>query len=156
MENAKSKKGGRPTSYRPEFAEQARKLCLLGYTDKQLAKHFQVAVSTVSKWKLDYPEFSEALKTSKEVADAEVLNALYQRAIGYQVKTQKVIGKGDSQTVIDVVENHLPDVTAGIYWLNNRQRQKFSRNPDPVQDDDVPSPVKITIQVIDASVLDDE
>ena len=27
----------RPTDYRQEYAEQAHKLCLLGFTDKQLA-----------------------------------------------------------------------------------------------------------------------
>lgn len=32
---------GRPTKYRPEFAEQARKLCLLGATDKELADFFE-------------------------------------------------------------------------------------------------------------------
>ncbi|SDY78195.1 hypothetical protein [Nitrosomonas sp. Nm33] len=39
---------GRPTSYRPEYAEQAYKLCLLGATDKQLAEFFNVVESTIS------------------------------------------------------------------------------------------------------------
>lgn len=52
----------RPTKYQEAYAEQARKLCLLGYTDAELADFFEVSESTINKWKLDYPEFSESLK----------------------------------------------------------------------------------------------
>ena len=31
-------KGGRPTKYKEEYAEQAYKLCLLGATDKELSE----------------------------------------------------------------------------------------------------------------------
>jgi hypothetical protein len=34
---------GRPSLYRDEFAEQARKLCLLGATDRDLAEFFERA-----------------------------------------------------------------------------------------------------------------
>ncbi|MCV5597561.1 hypothetical protein OFN66_28085, partial [Escherichia coli] len=46
------------------YAEQARKLCLLGYTDAELADFFEVSESTINKWKLDYPKFSESIKKS--------------------------------------------------------------------------------------------
>lgn len=52
----------RPTKYQEAYAEQARKLCLLGYTDAELADFFEVSESTINKWKLDYPEFSESIK----------------------------------------------------------------------------------------------
>lgn len=42
---------GRPTLYREEYAEQARKLCLLGTTDAELADFFNVAVDTINEWK---------------------------------------------------------------------------------------------------------
>lgn len=52
----------RPTKYQEAYAEQARKLCLLGYTDAELADFFEVSESTINKWKLDYPKFSESIK----------------------------------------------------------------------------------------------
>ena len=52
----------RPTKYQEAYAEQARKLCLLGYTDAELADFFEVSESTINKWKLDYPEFSKKKK----------------------------------------------------------------------------------------------
>ena len=73
----------RPTKYQEAYAEQARKLCLLGYTDAELADFFEVSESTINKWKLDYPKFSETIKKGKAVADAEVSDRLYQRAMGF-------------------------------------------------------------------------
>ena len=64
----------RPTKYQEAYAEQARKLCLLGYTDAELADFFEVSESPINKWKLDYPEFSESIKKGKAVADAEAVS----------------------------------------------------------------------------------
>jgi len=75
---------GRPTKYKPEYAEQAKKLCHLGATDSQLADFFQVSVSTVSLWKVQHSEFSDALKGAKEEVDAKVEQSLYRRAMGYE------------------------------------------------------------------------
>ena len=74
----------RPTKYQEAYAEQARKLCLLGYTDAELADFFEVSESTINKWKLDYPKFSESIKKGKAVADAEVSDRLYQRAMCHE------------------------------------------------------------------------
>ena len=80
-------------------------LSLLGFTDKQLAAFFEVAESTLNKWKLDFPAFSESLKKGKDVADAKVATSLYNRAIGWK--------------------NAPPDVTACIFWLKNRQKNNW-------------------------------
>jgi hypothetical protein len=61
--------GGRPTSYRPEYAEQARKLCQLGATDAELAQFLEVNRSTIFEWQAAHPEFSDALKIGKSFAD---------------------------------------------------------------------------------------
>jgi uncharacterized protein YjcR len=64
--NALGNKGGRPSKYKPEYAETARKLyAQCGYTDLQLAKWFEVNVDTIYHWKLRHPEFAEALKVGK-------------------------------------------------------------------------------------------
>src|SRR5690349_3100232 len=76
---------GRPSSYRVEFADQAMKLCLLGYTDKELADFFGVCEATVNNWKHDYPAFLESIRQGKDVADAEVAHSLYRKAKGDHV-----------------------------------------------------------------------
>ncbi len=126
-DNAKANKNGRPTKYREEYAEQAYKLCLLGYTDKGLADFFGVAESTINEWKLDHYEFSESLKNGKDIADGEAVHRFYQRVCGYryqETKTTMAIGEGGAQIPVEIVihEKEVPaDVGAGKVWLSNRQ-----------------------------------
>jgi hypothetical protein len=40
------RRAGRPTLYKPEYAEQARKLCQLGATNPNLADFFNVSRRT--------------------------------------------------------------------------------------------------------------
>ena len=116
---------GRPTKYKTEFAEQARKLCVLGATDKQLSDFFEVSESTINKWKLDFPEFSESLKLGKLIADAEVADKLYQRATGYSHPEVKVFNNQGEIVTHECVKHYAPDPTAAIFWLKNRQSDKW-------------------------------
>jgi hypothetical protein len=152
MTDAK-RKTGRDKLFRQEYVETARKLCQLNaYTDQMLADHFGVSRRTLSYWKVEHAEFKEALRLGKELPDAEVLNALYQAATGYESYEERIVnGK-----VVKLTTKHAPNVMAGMYWLNNRQRQNYSRNPDPVQDNTIPAPVAVQINTIDASVPDEQ
>lgn len=111
----------RPSKYQPEYATQAAKLCALGATDSQLADFFEVAVSTISLWKVEHSEFSEALKMAKGEADSKVEQSLYRRAMGYECDEVdiRVIDKEVIQTPIRKV--YPPDTTACIFWLKNRK-----------------------------------
>ncbi len=117
--------GGRPTKYKPEYAKQAYKLSLLGTTDQNLADFFEVALSTISEWKNTFPEFSDALKKGKQVADATVANSLYKRANGYKVKVDKIFQYEGSPVVVPTTEKYPPDTTAAIFWLKNRQPDQW-------------------------------
>ncbi len=115
----------RPTKYDQAYAEQARKLCLLGHTDEELAAFFEVAVSTIYEWKNNHPEFSEAIKKGKEFADADVVTNLYNRAMGYTTTERRDEKTAEGFKEI-VAEKHIPgDTTAMIFWLKNRQRSKW-------------------------------
>jgi hypothetical protein len=63
---------GRPSLYREEFAEQARKLCLLGATDQELAEFFEIDVRTVYAGSARSSNFSQAIARGKIFADAQV------------------------------------------------------------------------------------
>jgi hypothetical protein len=72
----------RKSDYKPEYAEQARKLCLLlGATDVHLANFFETTDRTIRGWKKKHPEFAEAVERGKTIADLEVVNSLYNRAV---------------------------------------------------------------------------
>lgn len=123
---APAKKGGRPSKYRPEFDEQARKLCLLGATDQDLADFFEVSEDTINTWKKVHREFSESIKKGKTLADAEVAMSLFKRATGYiGQKTVTATFEGEI-TDTKVVDDYVgPDTTAGIFWLKNRQSGRW-------------------------------
>lgn len=122
---ATESKGGRPTAYKKEYAEQARKLCLLGHTDAEMAAFFEVSEQTINAWKHAHPAFLESIKKGKEFADADVVSNLFNRAMGYTTKERREERTADGLKKIEA-EKHIPgDVTAMIFWLKNRQRTRW-------------------------------
>jgi len=99
---------------------------LLGATDEELAVFLGVAVSTVNKWKKEKPEFSEAIKEGKSVADAKVAQSLYNRALGYTHKDTKfATHEGKITDTKEYDKHYAPDPTSAIFWLKNRQKDKW-------------------------------
>jgi hypothetical protein len=71
-----------------------------GLTDQQIAHNIGINVKTLYAWKNDYGTICNALKKGKEVVDFAVENALLKKALA-------------------------GDVTAMIFWLKNRRRDKW-------------------------------
>ncbi len=147
--------GGRPTAYKSEYATQVLKLCLLGAKDKEIADFFGVSEQTVNGWKKLFPEFLESIKRGKMEADANVASSLYNRAIGFTKKDcEKVFQFQGNIVRAKVTEYFPPSETAGIFWLKNRQPDKFRdkqtnvlQNPDgsPIVPRDVQYDVKLDL-----------
>jgi hypothetical protein len=123
--NASQRRGRKPT-WRDGNLEQASKLAMLGLTDAEMADFFGVSAKTFTRWKLSKPEFCRALKAGKEIADARVERRLYERAVGYSVEIEKILCSGGKAIRVQIVEHHPPDITACIFWLKNRQPEKWS------------------------------
>lgn len=115
---AEPSKGGRPSSYKPEYADLAKHFSLLGATDKEMADAFGVSEVTLNAWKQSHPEFLKSLKEGKLQADAVVASKLYTRAIGYELNDK----------------HYPPDTTACIFWLKNRQPDKWRDKTEVVSD----------------------
>jgi hypothetical protein len=125
-------KGGRPTKYKEEYNEQAEKLCKLGATDQELADFFEVDVSTINNWKIDYPQFFESIKKGKILADSNVAERLYQRALGFEHDSEEIKVADGSVIRVPTRKIYPPDPTAAIFWLKNRQPEKW-RDKQEVQ-----------------------
>lgn len=118
--------GGRPSKYKAEYVDQAYKLCLLGATDKELADFFDVDEATINRWKESHPEFCESLKRGKTIADATVAQKLYHRATGYEhPEIITATFQGQITDTMTVTKHYAPDPTAAIFWLKNRQSNKW-------------------------------
>jgi hypothetical protein len=112
---------GQPTLYRSEYDEQAYKLCLLGATDYEIADFFIVTEQTINNWKSDYPQFFESMRRGKILADANVSEKLYHRALGYSHEDEKLFLFEGEVIREDTTKHYPPDTAAARLWLLNRR-----------------------------------
>jgi hypothetical protein len=117
--------GGRPTKYKPEYCKTASNYIKLGASDNDIAEFLEVALSTLNLWKLEHKEFSESIKRSKEQHDALIERSLRDRAYGYSHKETKVFCNNGEITTKEVIKHYPPDPTSMIFWLKNRQPEKW-------------------------------
>jgi len=149
MEDKPKNPVGRPTKYKPEYAEQAYKFCLLGADDLRLADLFEVNVDTIYKWKLAHPDFSLALKEGKDIADAEISKSLFHRAKGYSHPDVEVKVIDGQVVMVDLIKHYPPDTGAAMAWLKNRQ-PKYWRDRPEQSDEQQATPQRVEIIVKDA------
>jgi hypothetical protein len=123
---------GRPSKYKPQFADQVGYLCDRGLTDPEIAEFFGVALSTFNLWRAVHPEFSAAVKNGKDSCDERVERSLYQRATGYNRVVSKVVVVDGAPEVVEHMERVLPDTLAQIFWLKNRRPFEWRDRRDPV------------------------
>ncbi|PHJ51297.1 hypothetical protein VF02_37930, partial [Nostoc linckia z1] len=125
-------KGGAPTKYKAEYADQVYKLCLLGATDKEIGDFFNVCETTINNWKLGYSEFLESISRGKVQADAEIGGKLYQLASGFEYKEQSFGENGEGSFNITNVRYNVPDFRAVRFWLMNRHPDKWREKQEVV------------------------
>lgn len=113
-----------------------------GLSDDQIAKNMGVARSTLFEWRKNSQLISDALKKGKEVTDYEVENSMHRSAMGYNTKVLKhykikkikyIDGQRHEEEELVPVEEeiHVPaNVTAQIFWLKNRQPEKWKDRVD--------------------------
>ncbi len=170
---------GRPTTFRPEYVEEAMKLCAMGATDNDLAEWFEVSERTINRWKITHPEFAQALTVGKDGPDSRMERSLYQRGMGYEYEETVAIklkdvqyhdGKKVAETerveLVKIKKTQPPDTTAMIFWLKNR-REKAWRDVhkhevgqpgdfDMMDYDDLTAYIKAeAVQVLNADELTD-
>jgi|HubBroStandDraft_1064217.scaffolds.fasta_scaffold217211_2 hypothetical protein len=116
--------GGRPTEYRAEYVEIVANMCANGATDIELADELDVSVQTLYNWRAKYPEFLEATRVCKDIADERVVRSLFNRAVGFEHAAVKIfMPAGATQAVYaDYREVIPPDTAAAKFWLTNRKR----------------------------------
>jgi len=122
---AEKKKEGRPTDYHEAYPAQAYKLCLLGTTDVELARFFDISERTLNLWKKKHPEFMQSLRDGKESADSKVADRLLERAMGYEHPEVHISNYMGEVTLTPITKKYPPDTAAAIFWLKNRQGAKW-------------------------------
>jgi len=137
------------------------------FTKSEIANRMGVSPSTLNEWCEKYEEIDEAIRTTKEIVDYQVENALLKAALGYKTKEIKVtVGKkvinGETVELLKetTTKEVAPNVNAAIFWLNNRKFDEWKRNRDKIVEID-PDDNQVTITINRGAkkaieVLDDE
>jgi hypothetical protein len=131
----------RPSKYKTEYADLALNYCLLGATDQDLARFFEVDEKTINTWKQEHPEFLQSLKEGKYQADAKVAKSLYDRACGMEVK-ENVLDKRGEKT-LTTTKYIPPDPTSAIFWLKNRRSMDW-RDKQEIKHEGTISTIDVT------------
>lgn len=117
---------GPKTGYSPNYCDEARRACMLGATNEELAGLLGVTRATVHNWTEEFPDFKKAIEEGKVAADARVAEKLYQRAIGYERPATRFFANSDGPpTEVNYTYHHAPDTSAAIFWLRNRRREDW-------------------------------
>src|SRR4030066_156100 len=110
------KKAGAPTLYKSEYCKIAEAACKnLGADDKSLAKLFSVTPDSITKWKDEYTETTQKQLKNKE---------------------------GEISTEILVAKKRMaPDTGACIFWLVNRNPDRWKHVQRTIIQGDTKNPV---------------
>ena len=106
-----------------------------GLIDEQIAKNIGIGLTTLKDWRAKYPTIETALKKGKAPVDLAVENALYKSATGFSKTLRKPVKlrRQDGSEYIDYAEEEIyipPQVTAQIFWLKNRRRDRWKDKPE--------------------------
>ncbi len=126
---------GRPTDYDPKFNRLVEGMFRGGATDNEVIESLGVARSTFYLWKQEHDAFAEAIQAGKDYFDTgRVESALLQSALG-STYDETAVTEEDGKEVRRVTKNKVvpANVAAVKYWLNNRNPQRWSESPEPVQ-----------------------
>ena len=103
----KKKRSGAPEKYSKEFHPKLAKLFYSqGGIDREFAEYIGITEPTIHAWKKKHKEFREAIRSGKLDPDTKVEAALYSSAVN------------DGSN------------TAQIFWLKNRQPEKWRDKQD--------------------------
>ena len=90
----------RPTKFKEEYIEQAKKLCSLGATTADLAEFFKVNPSTVKLWMVTNAKFSATINDQKAFSNAKVVRSLTKLGLRlFQPAEEAANQKGQSDTL---------------------------------------------------------
>ncbi|CCO12067.2 putative uncharacterized protein [Carnobacterium maltaromaticum LMA28] len=126
-------KKGRKSKYDTHVAPRLQEIewwCREGLTEIEICKRLDVAESTFNNYKREFSELMESLKKGKEIADYQVEDALYKRAIGYEYEEEtRQLTESGAFTTTKIVTKHVsPDTGAIALWLKNRKRDSWQKH----------------------------
>ena len=123
---------GRRSKYEPDFPARVKKMAQDGLIEEDMAKLLGVSVCTFNVYKLQFPEFLQALKEGKAPVDDAVESALLKSALGYDLDyvEEKLDQNGNVVETKRGATHVKPNPTSIIFFLKNRRPEKWRDKVD--------------------------
>ncbi len=121
--------------------EHVRRLSEDGLTDPEIAAATGITPTLLTRWKKKHLRLRDAMEIGRHEADLSVVEAVYKKAVGYNVETEKAhklkhveydpdtgkkLREYEELKMATDVDHVAPDLRAGIFWLKNRQPERWS------------------------------
>lgn len=132
------KKKGRPSKIDGVNLAEVEKMAKLGLTNEQIAGMLGIRRETIWDWCRKHPDFSNAIKAGKKVADDLVERSLFARAVGYAHPEDKIMVSKGKTIVVPTIKHYPPDPTSCIFWLKNRRKDEWKDKVGVEGDDENP------------------
>ncbi len=115
-----------PSVWKDDYIRIAFQLAILGARNEDLANAFDVHPSTISSWLRDRPEFTDALQRGRTLANAEVAEAMYKCAVGFEKEVEEIHFVKGRPVVFKVKKYFPPNPWSQAKFLGVRERGRWS------------------------------
>jgi hypothetical protein len=118
-------KRGPKSGFNEQLRETFIRLAGEGKTMPQIAEVCGVSPRTLTNWMGAHPDLLLAVREARQLADELVEASLYAKAVGYAHPETKVSVYEGVPITVDVQKHYPPDTQAAMFWLRNRQPDKW-------------------------------
>jgi AcrR family transcriptional regulator len=134
-----SKKMGRPTLLNKHLKELGAKLARQrGMTLAKLAEQLGIGRTTLYYYLQSDKDFLNAINNGLQMADDLVEISLFQRAVGYSHPEEKIFQHEGHIIRAKTTKQYPPSEQAMMFWLKNRQPDRWSDKPTEDENKDIP------------------
>lgn len=121
---------GRPSTFNDRIRAQIIMLAETGRTLEQIANDLSIPLRTLKYWKQkNKGDLLPALKAAGDIANQLVEASLLRRALGYYHAEEQIFCAFGKVTRVKTVKHYPPDSTAMIFWLKNRDPERWREKP---------------------------
>ena len=136
--------GGQPTKYKSAYCKIVKQLSKLGATDFEIAQALEIDRVTFYRWMHTHPKFCNAVKLGKAPPNRRTERSLFERANGYTYESEeihlvevvkeipgetpeapKITVRTKEVLRVPILKHVPPDPTSLIFFLKNREKQKW-------------------------------
>jgi hypothetical protein len=123
-------------------------MCQRGAILSEVAEAFNVSTRTLFNWLNLHPELHDAVQVGVDTFNSRVERALAERAIGFWIVLEEAQYDADDNEIRPARRQYFPpDVTAGIFFLKNRLRERWRDVYEKVEKHELKTSAELLVEI---------